>query len=520
MPGEVLGGLHADVRDAEGMNRAPELALLGLLEASHHVIDGLFLEAIEDAPLGWGDAEGVDRHIDELAVDELFGYGVAKAIDVEALFAGEVDEAADLHLARRSAELVRGLLAIAGGVEAEFLQAGFEIERLRVGAAFLEDDAQHLRDDLAGLLDADGIAFTDILAGDLVGVVQGRAGDGRAGEQDGIKFGDRCDGTRTTDLHADLAEDSLGLVGRELERHRPVRELTRRAGASLVLEAVDLHHRAVGREGQVAAEDVELLDGFPGVVDALLDVEVIADGKAPILELRLELLQRGKGRGRFAGAQAVADDAKSTLTRFFGVEELHRARGEVTGIGVKRFAFGLAELVEALELGECHVDFAADLEEVGRSFERARNLADQADVGGHVIPAGAVAAGNRPHEMAFLESERDRHAVDFWFDDEFEACAAEGLVKTVAEGAEVGFVVSVVERQHRRLVVGLLEAFRLVVADTEVGSGEHRELPFQVGQLIQKLIEFEVGNLWRVLFAILVFVALDERPKLKDLIAG
>ena len=36
---EILGGLHADVRDTEGVDRAPEFALLGLLEAGHHVID-------------------------------------------------------------------------------------------------------------------------------------------------------------------------------------------------------------------------------------------------------------------------------------------------------------------------------------------------------------------------------------------------------------------------------------------------------------------------------------------------
>ena len=481
MTGEVLGGLHADVRNAERVDCAPELALLSLLEAGHHVVDGLVLEAFQHAPLGWRDGEGIDRDIDEFAVHELFSHGVAEAVDIEALLAGEVYEATDLHIARRSAELVGGFLAIAGGVEAEFLEACFEVERLRVGGALLEYDAEDLRDDLAGLLDADGVAFTDILAGDFVGVVQRRARDGRAGQQDGVEFGDGRDGTGAADLHADLAEDGLGLVGRELERHGPVGELARRTGASLVFEAVDLHHRAVGREGKVAAKDVELLNRLPRGVHALLDIDVVTNGEAPGLELVFEILERSEGGSRFTGAEAVADDAKSTLTRFFAVEELHRAGGEVAGVGVEGFAFGFAELVEALELGECHVDLTADLEEVGRALERAGNFADQADIGRDVIAPGAVAAGDRTHELSFLESERDRHAVDFRFDDEFEARAAEGLVQTVAEGAEVGFVVGVVERQHRRLVVGLLEAFRLVVADTEIGTGEHRELSFKVG---------------------------------------
>ena len=131
-----------------------------------------------------------------------------------------------------------------------------------------------------------------------------------------------------------------------------------------------------------------------------------------------------------------------------------------------------------MELGERHVDFAADFEEVGRALERAGNLANQADVGRHVVTTGAVAAGDRTDELAFLEGERDRHAVDFRLDDEFESRAAEGFVKTVAEGTEVGFVVGIVERQHRGLVVGLLEALGLVVADSQVGSGESRVLAF------------------------------------------
>ena len=273
------------------MDRAPEFALLGLLEPGHHVVDGLVFKAFEHAPLGRRNAKGVDGDVDEGEVYKLLGHGVAEAVDVEALLAGEVDEPADLHLARRGAELVGGLFAVAGRIEAEFLEAGFEVERSGFGGAFLQHDPEDLRDDLAGLLDADGIAFADVLAGDLVGVVQRRAGDRRTGEQDGVEFGDGRDGAGAADLHADLAEDGLGLVRRELERHGPVRELARRAGAALVFETIDLHHGAVGREGEVAAEDVELLDGFPGGVDALLDVDVVTDREAPGLQLVFEFLE-------------------------------------------------------------------------------------------------------------------------------------------------------------------------------------------------------------------------------------
>ena len=150
--------------------------------------------------------------------------------------------------------------------------------------------------------------------------MQRRAGDGRAGEQDGVEFSDGRDGSGAADLHADLAEDGLGLVRRELERHRPMRELARRAGAALVFETVDLHHGAVGREREVAAQDVELLDGFPGGVDSLLDVDVVTDGEAPGFEQVFKIFERGECGSRFTGTKAVADDAEATLAGLFAVE--------------------------------------------------------------------------------------------------------------------------------------------------------------------------------------------------------
>jgi len=481
MSGEVLGGLHADVRDPERVDRPPELALLRLGEPGQHVVDGLLLEPFEHHPFAAVELEHVDRGVDELQVHELFGHGVAEPVDVEALLAREVHQAPDLHVAGRRAELVGGLLAVAGGVKAELLEAGFEIERLGVRGALRRHDAEHLRDDLAGLLDADGVAFADVLAGDLGGVVERRARDGRAGQQHGVELGDGRDHARAADLHADGAEHGLGLVGRELERHRPVRELARRARPALVLEPVDLHHGAIGREGQAAAEDVELLDGLPGGLDAPLDIEVVADGEAPVLQLRLELLERGEGAGWFAGAEAVADDAEASLAGFLAVEQLHRTGGEVARVGVERFARGLAFGVEPLELRQLHVDLAAHLEEVGRVRQRARDLADERHVGRDVVTPRTVAPGDRAHEATPLIGQRNRDPVDLGFDDELQPLSAEGLIETLPEGPEVGLVVGVVERQHRRPVVGLLEALGLVVADAEVGPGEFGMRPFQVG---------------------------------------
>ena len=145
-----------------------------------------------------------------------------------------MDQPPDLHVTRRGAELVGGLVANAHGVQAEFLEAGFEIEGLGVGRALCQDYAEDLWDDFPGLLDSDGVAFTDVLTRDFIGIVERRSRDGRTGEEDWVEFRHGRDRPRASDLHADGAQDCLGLVGRELEGHGPMRELAGAAGLLLL----------------------------------------------------------------------------------------------------------------------------------------------------------------------------------------------------------------------------------------------------------------------------------------------
>ena len=88
-----------------------------------------------------------------------------------------------------------------------------------------------------------------------------------------------------------------------------MRELAGRPGSALVFESIDLHHGPVSREGQVASEEVELLDGLPGRIDALLDGDIVTDGEAPGGEFLFKFLERCEGVGGLAGSESVADDA-------------------------------------------------------------------------------------------------------------------------------------------------------------------------------------------------------------------
>ena len=73
-------------------------------------------------------------------------------------------------------------------------------KRVSVAVARVGLDPDDLGDDLAGLLDHDRVADPDVLALELVGVVQAGALDGRAGQQHRLELGDRRQLARLADL--------------------------------------------------------------------------------------------------------------------------------------------------------------------------------------------------------------------------------------------------------------------------------------------------------------------------------
>ena len=80
-----------------------------------------------------------------------------------------------------------------------------------------------LGDDVAGLAQDDGVAGADVLALDLVGVVQGGVLDRRAGDPGRLHHAVRRHPARAADVDPDLEQLGVDLLGRVLERDRPAR---------------------------------------------------------------------------------------------------------------------------------------------------------------------------------------------------------------------------------------------------------------------------------------------------------
>ena len=134
----------------------------------------------------------------------------------------------------------------------------------------LDDRPDDLGDDVAGLLEDDPVADADVLAPDLVEVVEGGPRDGRAGDLDRRQVGDRRERPGPPDVRDDVLDDGLDLLRRELVGDRPARRPADHAQPLLLVDPVDLDDDAVGLVRQVVARLAPAL----GEGDDALDVEV------------------------------------------------------------------------------------------------------------------------------------------------------------------------------------------------------------------------------------------------------
>ena len=118
---------------------------------------------------------------------------------------------------------------------------------IRLGAArpLIGDDAEHLRNDVAGALDGHRVADADIVALDLFFVVQGRVLHHDAAHRHRLELGDRGERAGAADLDLDVLDDGGRLLGGEFVRDRPARSARHEAKPRLPVEAVDFVDHAI-----------------------------------------------------------------------------------------------------------------------------------------------------------------------------------------------------------------------------------------------------------------------------------
>ena len=222
-------------------------------------------------------------------------------------------------------------------------------ERLSAIGALLEQDLEHLRDDVAGALHGDGVADAHVLAGDLVFVVQRGVGDHDAADGDRMQFGHRGERTGAPDLDLDRLHAGGGALGREFVRHRPARTARNEAEPALQGEIVDLVDDAVDVVAEIGAAGLDSAVMRQQFRRRVAEFRQRVDRQAEALE-RLDRAVLGLRERRADLAPTIGEEFERPLGGDAGIELAQGARRRVARVGEARFAGGDLARVDRLEI--------------------------------------------------------------------------------------------------------------------------------------------------------------------------
>ncbi len=515
---QVAGRALADVGDAEGEEQAVEGAAAGLLELAHEV-GGRHLappgERGQPARLEVEQGGGVR---DQAGRCQLLEEAVAEALDVHRRAPDEVAQPRRHHPRAVAVGAANGDLAL---LPLDRAAAGRAARRPGegdgVGGALGADHPLDLGDDIPPLADPHRVADPHVQALDLVEVVQGGAGHGRAHDRHRLQHRHRGQHPGATDLDHDLPHPGRAPLGRELEGHRPAHRPGGGAEATLLAGPVDLEHDPVGVEVQGRALRAPAGQVRPGLLEARAPLPAGADREAqpgqPLEPLRVAVQVVALDPG-----QLVAEQAQGAAGRLPRVEEPDRPGGRVARVGELRLARRPPRAVELGQTAARQVDLAPHLEQGRGADHRQGQLADGAGVGGDVVPHHPVAAGHRPHQETALVDEGDRHAVDLELGRQPGGRRPQLAGDPLVPGLQLALRVGVVEGQHGQGVGHLLEPGERLATDPPGGRVGRRQvgpLLLQPRELGEQAVVLEVLDLGAGEDVVLVVVVADLPPQLE-----
>ena len=421
------------------------------------------LQLLQVRPVADLEREDIRRLPDQPVVKESGELLVAQTLDVEGAAGDEVLEVLDLlkGTGELPAASPHDRLRAGGGcfLGHRGLQHtgtdGREVVRRGVCGTLLQHHADDLGDHVARALDDHRVADAHVLAGDLLGVVQGCVAHDHAADCDRGKFGHRRQGARAADLDLDVEQGRARLLRRKLVRNGPPGRAADSAEARLPVQPVELVDHPV----DVVAEPRTFR--LKGLVDRdqPLDVRHLqgagVDRKAPVPKpLQRLVLRLGEG-----GAQlppGIGEEAQGPLGRHRRIDLSQRARRRVARIGVEPLACSFGLGVHGGKGVSGDVDLAAHLDPLGPDLaeESPGNVVDGQQVGGDILTRSSITPRRPAHEASALVEETRRQPVHLRLGGELKrpVIKSEEAPDSLHEIFDVLRRERIVEAQHRRAV--------------------------------------------------------------------
>lgn len=198
------------------------------------------------------------------------------------------------------------------------------------------------------------------------------------------------------------------------------------------------------------------------------------------------------------------------------VKLFQRPRAGVAWIGKGLLLIGLSFLVQLVESVQSQVNLAADLEQrwgwAASRFEPQGDAADGPEVGGDIIPGGAVAACGADRQEPVLVTQADGDAIDLGLDNPFESMAGQETLDPVEELPGFFSGIGVVQAEHGLEMPDGAELAEGLTANPLAGrvrGDQIRERLLQLQQLVIEPVVLKVANGRLSLDVIEMIVATD-----------
>ncbi len=227
--------------------------------------------------------------------------------------------------------------------------------------ALVQHHLDDLRDHVAGALQDHGVAHADVLARDLIGIVQGGVLDHHPAHGHRAQARHRRDRPGAADLDVDGVQHGAGPLGRELAGDGPARRAGDEAEPLLPVQPVDLVDHPVDIEGQLGAFGFHAGIGGQQARRVLDPLALRRGGKAPGLQLG-QGFPLGVGEGRAVQAPGIGEEGQGASGGDGAVDLAQGAGGGVAGVGVGLLAGLLGGGVERRKGCMAQIDLAADLD--------------------------------------------------------------------------------------------------------------------------------------------------------------
>ena len=335
--GENLRRLGADEADAEPVEQPRETAPLRAFDVTQQVLDALRSGARNPREFVRTEPIDVRDVAHEAELGELLRHDVAQTFDVHCAARCKVAHAfVDLGGARGIGaarhRLVLGVVYVGA--------ADWAAVRHRKAPLFAGSLAghrpDHSRNDVAGARDQNDIADADIVALDVVDVMERGALHRDAADLHRFENGIWVEGSGASDADDDIAQLRTCLARLEFERDRPTRVAGDHAEPFLQGEVIHLDDDAVDLVIELVATRFPPSTEGEHVVERFSARDIRIDGKAERFEPPQRLPLRPNA---FVGDQLVGEKREPALRGQRGIELADAAGRRVSRVGEERQPF-------------------------------------------------------------------------------------------------------------------------------------------------------------------------------------